>query len=357
VFRGAAIVAMILVNAQFSPRDSYHELLHSDWNGWTFADTIFPSFLFIVGVSIPLATAARLARDESRSALLGHALRRTVLLFALGVTIDYLRIPSHTFPFVGVQGHLQLTGVLQKIAICYLAAVAIYLWTGLRGTVVAIAGLNIIYLALLYFYPVPSCGAGLLTVDCNFPGYLDSVVLKQFRWNDTAFDPDGLGAILPAISSVLFGVVAGEIVRHQPDAQRRALQLLEAGLVLVIAGMLLSIWVPINKHIWTTSFAVLMAGLSASAYAGAVWIIDGRAPQAWSKPLDILGRNAIVAYLLSRPLANIPRVHLAGKSLYENVLAPMMYPHIASLAFALLVLLTVYCLVWFADRRRWRLSL
>lgn len=348
---------MILVNAQFSDGDSYRELVHSAWNGWTFADTVFPAFLFIVGVSISLAIPVRLARGDTRSRLMTHALKRALLLFALGVAIDYLRIPSHTFPYVGVQDHLQLTGVLQKIAICYLAALQIYLWTGLRGSLLAIVGLNLVYIALLYLYPVPHCGPGVLTIDCSFPGYFDHLVLNHFQWNSTAFDPDGIGAILPAISSVLFGVLAGEIVRRQPDAPRRALHLLEAGLLLLTAGMLLSIWMPINKHLWTTSFAVFMAGLSAIALAGTVWVVDGHAPQTWYKPLDILGRNAIVAYLLSRPIANIPRVHLAGKSLYTSVLAPMLQPHIASLAFAIVVLITVYFLVWLADHRRWRLGL
>jgi predicted acyltransferase len=356
VFRGAAIVAMILVNAQFSDGDSYRELVHSPWNGWTFADTIFPAFLFIVGVSIPLASSARLARGEARLALMKHAARRALLLFALGVAIDYLRIPAHTFPYIGVQDHLQLTGVLQKIAICYLAAQSIYLAFGRRGSLVAIVGLNLVYIALLYLYPVPQCGPGVLTIHCSFPGYLDHLLLSHFQWNSAAFDPDGIGAILPAISSVLFGVLAGEIVRRQPDAPRRALHLLEAGLLLLTTGMLLSIWMPINKHLWTTSFAVFMAGLSAITLAGTVWLVDGYAPQKWYKPLDVLGRNAIVAYLLSRPIANIPRVHLAGKSLYTNVLAPMLQPHIASLAFAIVVLIIVYFLVWFADHRRWRLS-
>jgi predicted acyltransferase len=196
---------MILVNAQFSHEESYRQLAHAAWNGWTFADTIFPCFLFIVGVSLTLSTASRVARGEDRTRLLGHALRRSLLIFGCGVVINYLRIPSREFPFVGFQAHLQLTGVLQKIAVCYLVAFHIYLWTGLRGVIVGIIGVNLLYLGLLYFYPVPGCGPGSLAVSCNFPGYLDEIVLDGFRWHSTAFDPDGVGAILPAITSVLYG--------------------------------------------------------------------------------------------------------------------------------------------------------
>ena len=118
VFRGATIAAMILVNAQFSREDSYGQFAHAAWNGWTFADTIFPCFLFIVGVSLTLSTASRVARGEDHTRLLGHALRRSLLIFACGVAIDYLRVPAREFPFVGFQDHLQLTGALQKIAVC-----------------------------------------------------------------------------------------------------------------------------------------------------------------------------------------------------------------------------------------------
>src|SRR5262245_30402574 len=129
VFRGATMVAMILLDGQFSREDSYRHLAHSAWNGWTFADTIFPCFLFIVGVSLTLSTESRVARGEDRSSLVAHALRRSLLIFAGGVVIDYLRVPAREFPFIGLQDHLQLTGALQKIAVCYLVAFLIYLWT------------------------------------------------------------------------------------------------------------------------------------------------------------------------------------------------------------------------------------
>ena len=218
VFRGATIAAMILVNAQFSPEDSYRQLAHAAWHGWTFADVIFPSFLFIVGVSLTLSTASRVARGEDRARLFGHALRRSLLIFGCGVAIDYLRVPTSKFPFIGLQDHLQLTGVLQKIAVCYLVAFIIYHWTGLRGVIFGIIGLNLLYLGLLYFYPVPGCGPGSLDVNCNFPGYLDEIVLDGFRWSNPTFDPDGLGAILPAITSVLFGVLGGQFLRGNTAA-------------------------------------------------------------------------------------------------------------------------------------------
>jgi len=357
VFRGATIVAMILVNSQFSHELSYSPFVHAAWNGWTFADTIFPSFLFIVGVSLTLSTASRIARSEARSYLLRHALRRALLLFCCGVVIEFLRIPSREFPFVAFQDHIQLSGVLQKIAVCYLAAFLIYFWSGLRGVVLGIIGLNLLYLGFLYLYPVPGCGAGSLVVSCNFPGYLDKLTLYGFRSNSASFDPDGLGAILPAITSVLFGILAGQFLhRERKRQQNKLLQLVGMGIILIAAGELLGIWVPINKQLWTPSFAVLTSGLAATALACTIWLVEVRSLGRWFRPLEIFGLNAIAAYLISRLVANVPRVHIMGKSLYADILAPVASPPNASLLFAIVVLTVVYIVVWFMSRRGWYLK-
>src|SRR5262245_295512 len=120
VLRGATIAAMIIVNGQFSHEWSYLQLRHAAGSGWTFADTIFPCFLFIVGVSLTLSTASRVARGEDRTRLLRHAVRRSLLIFGCGVVIEYLRVPVPQFPFIGLQDHLQFRGTLQTIAVCYL---------------------------------------------------------------------------------------------------------------------------------------------------------------------------------------------------------------------------------------------
>jgi predicted acyltransferase len=356
VFRGATIAAMVLVNGQFSREESYPQLAHAAWNGWTFADTIFPSFLFIVGVSLTLSTASRLARGEDHTRLIAHAVRRSLLLFACGVGVDYLRVPAHDFLFFGFEPHLHLTGVLQKIAVCYLLAFHIYLWTALRGVVIGIIGLNLLYLALLYLYPVPGCGPGLLTVGCNFPGYLDEIVLDGFRWDGT-FDPDGLGSILSAVTSVLFGVLAGRILLTARSPWQHLLQLLGAGLVLIAAGALLSAWVPINKQLWTTSFATLMAGLAAAGLACTIWLVEKGLLRHWYKPLEIFGSNAVAAYIISRLVAHLPRVHIMGKSLYSDLLARVASHANASLLFAMVVLAEVYLVLWFINRRGWHLKL
>ena len=358
VFRGAIIVAMILVNGQFSAEESYRQLAHASWNGWTFADAIYPAFLFIVGISIVLSTGSRLLDRHDHARLLIHAMRRALLIFGCGVLIDYLRFPAHEFPFIGFQAHLQLTGALQKIAVCYLVTFLVFLWTGLRGVIVGIVSLNLVYLGLLYFYPVPGCGPGSLVVSCNFPGYVDNVLLDGLRWNSAAFDPDGLGSILSAITSVMFGVIAAQLLlRKDLSRQQRLFRLSGGALFLVAAGELLSIWVPINKQLWTTSFAVLTAGLATICLAGFVWLVDDRPFRRWFRPLDILGLNAIAAYLISRLVANVPRVHVLGRSLYTDVLGHLANSPNASLLFAMIVLVSVYVVISLMDARGWHLKL
>jgi predicted acyltransferase len=151
VFRGLTVFLMILVNS--SGPGSFAQLQHSAWNGWTLTDLVFPFFLFITGVSLAFSLASRLNANASRSGagpsgtarpevapgnpsrlhLLPHILRRSAIIFAIGLLIN-------GFPYY----HLatwRIAGVLQRIALCYLAASVLYLWTGARTRWAVIAGL------------------------------------------------------------------------------------------------------------------------------------------------------------------------------------------------------------------------
>src|ERR1700684_2168199 len=88
VVRWVTIAFMILVNNGGSGKYSYSQLEHSAWNGWTLTDLVFPSFLFIAGISIVFSNAARLARGESKTALRMHVIRRAVILFLLGLVVN-----------------------------------------------------------------------------------------------------------------------------------------------------------------------------------------------------------------------------------------------------------------------------
>ncbi|HKT81774.1 MAG TPA: heparan-alpha-glucosaminide N-acetyltransferase domain-containing protein [Vicinamibacterales bacterium] len=355
VFRGAAIGSMIVVNTAASREAAYPALLHARWNGWTFADTIFPAFLWIVGVSLTLSTAARIERGAHRASLVWHALRRSILLFACGVALDWITFPTRSFPFVGVDvpAHVQLTGVLQKISVAYFIAFVIFVLATWRGVVAAIVALNAVYLATLFFYPVPGCGAGIVTPDCNFPGYLDRTLLAGHLWHNPPLqDPDALGSLLPAAATVLLGVLAGYVLRAKSPAFGVIRRFGAMGLALALSGVALSFWVPINKPIWTTSYALLMCGISTLCFAACYWLVDVRGWRRWFTPLEILGMNALAAYMLSRLLMNLPKIHIAGKSFYEDVCLKIGDPLNASLLYALAYTAGVLVIVWLMYRQR-----
>lgn len=348
IFRGATVASMIVVNTPGALDDVYAPLRHATWNGWTFADTIFPSFLWIMGVALTLSTATRRARGERKSALLRHAVRRTILLFLCGVFLAAFSFPDRHFPYFVIRDHLQLTGVLQKIAVCYLVAFLIVLWTGWRGVVLWILSLNLIYVGFLFLFPVPGCGAGSLTMECNFPRYLDQSLLHgHLSGVPNVQDPDGLGAILPAISTVLCGVLAGHLLRIASIPRLRLQWLMTMGLLLIFAATLLSTWIPFNKPLWTTSYAFLMAGLASIGFAACYWIVDVLPWGTRLKALEILGMNALTAFVISALAVNVPKVHFFGRSFYEDVCRQLTSPPSASLMYSIAYLIAIYLIVWF----------
>jgi predicted acyltransferase len=353
IFRGITIASMILVNSPGAPEDTYAPLLHAQWIGWTFADTIFPFFLWIVGVALTLSLAAHLERNEGQATVFQHALQRSVLLFVCGVALEALVFPIRSFPYFAFGSYVQFTGVLQKIAICYLAAVAIFLWSSWRAVIVWIIALNLVYLGLLLLYPVPGCNAAVWTIDCNFAGYIDRLLLRDhLRQVVGSQDPDGIGSMLPAVTSVLLGVLGGYVLRLTPDPERRIVRLGAMGCCLVVVGQLLAFWIPISKPLWTPSYALFMAGLASMCMAFWYWAVDVKQCGRWFTPLEIFGMNAIAAYIVSSAGRNVAKVHFSGTSLYDVCLT-IASPANASLIYAVTHVVAVYVVVWLLYQRGW----
>jgi predicted acyltransferase len=354
-FRGLTMALMVVVNNAGSEKDSYLQLRHSDWNGWTATDTVFPSFLWIVGVAITLSLGKRVAAGASRSRLMMQALRRAAILFALGVAVY---APPHFN--LGTQ---RILGVLQRIAICFLAASAIYLYSGLRAQILWITGLLIAYWAMMTFVPVPGYGAGRLDVQGNFAHYVDHVVLgsHNYQWTKD-WDPEGLVSTLPAIATTLLGLVAGWMLRMRRSLGERARWMFLTGVVLLAGGWLAGQWMPINKKIWSDSFCLFMAGLDFVVFAVFVWLVDGVGWRRPVKPMVVFGMNAIAIYLLSEFTAEaLDQIHWnAGAGsislqqyLYQHVFAPLGSPPNASLLYSLSFTAVMLLVAWVMYRRRW----
>ncbi len=351
-FRGATMALMVLVNNPGDGAHTYAPLQHAEWNGWTPTDVVFPSFMWIVGVALTFSLAKRMAEGVPRARLLLQAARRAAILFLLGVAIyAYPRFDPST---------QRILGVLQRIAICYLIAVAIYLTSSVRGQILWIVGLLTGYWLLMMLVPVPGYGAGHLDVAGNLSHYVDRVVLGRHNYADSAtWDPEGIVSTLPAIATVLFGIMAGHILRLKRVLSNRVVLLLGVGVLLLAAGLIANTWLPINKKLWTTSFALFMAGLDFVIFAAFLWVVDGRGYQRIVKPLVILGMNAIAVYLASEFADQVfSAIHVSGDVtlrtwLFDNIFRPIASPYNASLLYAIAYVLLMYVIAYALYRRRW----
>lgn len=349
VFRGATIAFMVLVNNAGDGAHIYPPLEHAAWHGWTLTDVVFPSFLWIVGVAITLSLAKRMAAGASRSALFRQILRRAAIIYVLGLLV-YL-FPEFDFP------HMRVLGVLQRIAICYLAASAIYLTTTIRGQIAWIAGLLTSYWLLMTLVPVPGYGPGRLDVEGNFAHYIDSIVLGAHNYAHTkTWDPEGIVSTLPSIATALLGIMAGHILRLRKDLAERTVWLFAAGNLLIAAGLVCDTWLPINKKLWTSSFALFMGGLDFVLFALSLWFVDHLGARRFTRPFTILGMNAIAVYMAAELFASTLDALGWQKQIFASVFAPIASPNNASLLYALSFTLLMFGFAWFLNRRGWYLK-
>jgi predicted acyltransferase len=361
VFRGLTIALMILVNNNGDSRAAYWPLLHSQWNGWTPTDLVFPFFVFIVGVSMVYSFRSRLARGDSRGSIFMHAVRRAVILFAIGVLV------INSFPDHYQFDHIRIYGVLQRIAICYLIAAVFVLWTGTRGQIVGIAACLIGYWILMRYVPVPGFGVPgrdipLLDPDRNWVAWLDRKLLMGHLYEGTR-DPEGLLSTIPAIGTILLGVLTGEWLRSNRTARAKALWMLIFGIVGLAAGKFFNIWFPINKKLWTSSYVVFTAGFALVVLALCYWVLDVRKRRGpWTMPVLVFGMNAIAAYTLSEMLSaglDSWRMSSGGHEasvrelIYYHLFAsPQVHSANASLAYSIAFVLVCWLAMWILYRKK-----
>lgn len=361
LFRGTTIAAMILVNAQSDEDAAFWPLKHTTWNGWTTADLVFPFFLFIVGVSLVYSFESRLWRGESRRQITLFVLRRGLVLFAAGVLLN--GFPNHY--------HLatwRVEGVLQRIAICYVIGALLTLWYGRRARIAAIVLCLVGYWALLQFVPVPGYGTPghdipLLDPNHNLAAWLDRKLFAGHLLEGTS-DPEGLLATIPAIATVLFGVFTGEWLRFRSShshARATAAWMIAAGIAAIAVGEIISIWLPLNKKLWTSSFAVFTAGFALVFLALCYWLADvlqwrGR----WTKPLLVFGMNPIAAYIFSEGVGHAAAWLLGLSNADQQIPGPESYgrlalhfsPALLSLAGSIVFLLFCWLAMWALYRKR-----
>ena len=175
------------------------------------------------------------------------------------------------------------------------------------------------------------------------------------------YDPEGLLSTLPALANVLLGIVAGEQLRSASPQKEQCGTLAAIGTTLWLAGLGLSHWLPLNKKLWTSTFALFTSGLAILCLAGFFYVVDLRRVRRGWEFLLIFGTNAILAYVLADVLEWVfARVHvpLAGRPvslhvfLFRELFAAWLTPRMASLGFALVYVCLVAALIYPLYRRR-----
>ena len=266
------------------------QVTHVSWQGLHFYDFIFPLFIFIIGVSIVLSLGRQVERDGQLTAHL-HVLRRAALLYGLGL-IYYGGISQHW-------DDIRYVGVLQRIAACYLFTSLLFLHLDWRGLVVALIALVGGYWALMTFVPVPGVGAGLYGPDSNLANWIDANYLPGRLWNQSR-DPEGLLSTLPAIGTCVIGVLAGMVLKDQRLSHRQmSLWLIGGGAVLLAAGYLWSLEVPVIKALWTSSFTLITGGYSVILLGITHEVVDVWGWRRWTVPFVWIGANAITLYFVN----------------------------------------------------------
>lgn len=304
VLRGLTVAVMILVNNAGDGAISYAQLRHSVWNGCTVTDVVFPSFLFIVGASIALAFGPRLDRGASARSCLPNIGKRSVLIFVIGLLLNAL-------PFFDL-ADLRYYGVLQRIALCYALAAIVFLFGRVRASIVVCACTLIGYWWIMLHVRIP--GIGMPGVDVpimdrfgNMASWLDRLLIPQAHlYRQTVYDPEGLLSTLPAVATTLLGVLAAAWLQTNRSVARKAAVLGAGGLFLIVGGVLWSYDFPLNKRLWTSSFVLFTAGITAMLFALIYWIVDG--PWQWRRgltPCLVFGTNALTAFVFSEVLHTI----------------------------------------------------
>jgi predicted acyltransferase len=269
----------------------FEQLEHVPWDGFRFYDLIFPLFLFLVGAVIPFSLASLDRRGAPPGAVYFRIFRRAVLLFALGLLFnDALQL---VWPF-------RLTGVLQRIAICYGIAAVIARWSGTFGQLFILVFILVGYWVMLAVIPNPATGiAGDLTPQGNLGGYLDrnylpgKILEKYYGYGDN----EGYLSTIPSVATALLGVLAGRWLLSTAGVWTKALGLALAGVACLALGQYWAEYFPVIKNLWTSSFVLVAGGWSLLLLALFYAVIDGLKLQAWAFPFVVIGVNAITIYV------------------------------------------------------------
>lgn len=334
LLRGIAVAGMVVVNGEGNPREKLPGVAHAAWDGLTAADLVFPTFLFVGGAALGIA----LRRSPGVHASL---LRRSATLFALGLAL--VAVPWPGLDSVRVMGVLQRIGVCTLLAALVLLHVRRWRWQVAMGAAVLAA-----YSAVLL-----AAGAAGRAPETNLPHRIDAWLLgNDHLYSTVRGDPEGLASTPAAVVTVLLGAWTVRLVRAR--GQRVAAL---AGAGVLAAGALLLLVLPSNKFLWSPTFVLLSGGIAMLALTALSTAADASVRRVVGRPWEMLGRNALVAYIGSEVTIAVLRVLPSpgdgpARDWVYRLLAPLAGPQGGSLLYAVLVLALWWAVCAVLWRRR-----
>ena len=270
-----------------------NQFTHPDWNGFHAYDLIFPMFLFIAGVATPYSVGKELEKGTPRRQLLIRVIRRGLILVLLGIIYNN-GLKIHPL------SEVRFPSVLGRIGIAYMFANIIYLYTKQRGQIIWFCSLLIGYWLLLLFNSAPGFPRGDLSMQGNFASYIDRSIIPGKLYLGI-HDPEGLVSAIPAIGTGLLGILTGNLLRNSPlSPSAKALRMALTGAVFIILAQVWNLVFPINKNLWTSSFVLMVGGLSLLLLATFYYIIDVLGYKKWAFFFTVIGMNSILIYMSSR---------------------------------------------------------
>lgn len=308
---------------------------HAAWQGWTLWDLIQPAFMFMVGVALPFSLAHRRARGAGFGALLGHALWRSAGLVLLAIFLTSAWSERTEWVF---------TNVLAQIGLGYPFLFLLALLMP-RAQWWAAGGLLVAYWLAFALHPLPPPDFDWAAVgvpadwpvldgfaahwekNANFASDFDLWFLNLFpRETAFAFNRGGYQTLnfVPSLATMLFGCLAGGVLRRELPLSARLQQLVLGGLLGVVLGKALDEvgLCPIVKRIWTPAWALFSAGWVTLLLAAFVAVIEGRGWRGWAFPLTVAGVNPLALYVMWQLMGGFVRdslrIHL-GRDVFARL--------------------------------------
>jgi predicted acyltransferase len=297
--------------------------------------------------------------------LFNHDKRESLIRKKLFSFLTILVLLVAAFPFIFPDhglSNIRIPGVLQRIAVVYFFASSLFLFFDSKKLFYCIIGLLLIYSAFMLLYPVPGFGSGNFTKEGNFAGYLDNLILNGHMWSvSKTWDPEGVFSTLPAIATALFGILTGKLLRSDKNLNEKISLIYVYGAILSLAGVILDMWIPINKSLWTSSYSIYCAGMALLFLGTTIFIVDVKNFGKYFTTFLVYGMNAIAVFFLSGMLARVMmtyKLYYNGQVinfqnyLYLSIFQPIFGNINGSLGYALTYVAFWFVMMWILYKKK-----